>query len=531
MPYQYFSDDCESDFNMTQDGRPSAVTSVICTGRDSVGTGLVSFQLYSIATRPETISGATGLFDFSLASMVRIRIVRGSGVLYSINRFRVMARLNCHGHGSAVRGATTCNCSHHTTGDRCEQCLPLFNGNPYVRWTTATPFGCSPCECNGHASSCSYSMELESGVCDCEDHTTGEQCGQCSDGYFREPDTPLSSPDVCQECPCVVDGTEPSVCVRDIFDASGADPGTCLCKARVTGSSCGECAPGFTHLRGDNPLGCDLCTACTDAGTDPDNACLDGRCACKMSVTGPLCDTCVGGSFGLNESNPLGCDACMCSARGTIDGFDAACDVVSGQCPCITGWSGRTCDVCDDGYYLQGDQCVACECSQEGAVSKTCDADGMCSCSDGYTGPKCDACDSGYKHAESSTCVPCACSSAGSLSSSCNESSGQCPCKRFVTGVLCDSCIPGFGALDEENPDGCSGTPGNLSAPIHASTGTGIVLEWRAPRIMAGPIVRYELYRDSVLVFSGLETKVIDTVTPGGIICVPFTCAHGRSVH
>lgn len=33
--YQYFSDNCSHDFNMTQDGRPDSFTDVVCIGRDS----------------------------------------------------------------------------------------------------------------------------------------------------------------------------------------------------------------------------------------------------------------------------------------------------------------------------------------------------------------------------------------------------------------------------------------------------------------------------------------------------------------
>ena len=42
--------------------------------------------------------------------------------------------------------------------------------------------------------------------------------------------------------------------------------------------------------------------------------CVDGRyCQCKSNVEGVLCDRCRQGTFGLQESNPLGCTQCWCS--------------------------------------------------------------------------------------------------------------------------------------------------------------------------------------------------------------------------
>ena len=42
--------------------------------------------------------------------------------------------------------------------------------------------------------------------------------------------------------------------------------------------------------------------------------CVNGRyCQCKPNVEGVSCDRCRQGTFGLQESNPLGCTQCWCS--------------------------------------------------------------------------------------------------------------------------------------------------------------------------------------------------------------------------
>lgn len=483
----------------------------------------MSFQLYSLATSPETITGDPALFPFSLATNIRMRMFRalpGQSV-YSVSRFRVMARLNCNGHGTAAPRASQCTCVHNTGGNNCQQCLPLYNNNPFVRWTTSTPFGCTACECYGHADACTYSSALEIGVCDdCEDFTTGEQCDSCDDGHFRARGVALSADDVCTACDCDTSGATSAVCIGDAFSTSGGEPGTCLCKARVTGSRCDACLSGFTNLQASNALGCDTCSTCNASGVTPSNTCLGGECACKTRVTGILCDTCVAGTYGLSSGNPAGCALCDCAANGTASG-GAPCDATTGQCPCMPGWTGRQCEDCASGYRHNGTTCVACGCHSSGSLSAECSGDGDCTCRTGYAGNQCDRCDVGYTVSaeDASVCTACVCDRDGTEAATlgqCNATTGQCACKVHVTGTSCDTCVDGFSVLDGLNPVGCSGTPQNLSVPTFELQGPAILVTWQPPAVPAGPIVRYELYRSAVLVFNGSDVSVLDTaVLPG----------------
>ncbi|XP_045784357.1 basement membrane-specific heparan sulfate proteoglycan core protein-like isoform X5 [Maniola jurtina] len=146
----------------------------------------------------------------------------------------------------------------------------------------------------------------------------------------------------------------------------------CMCPAGYIGTSCEDCAPGYTrslsglYLRNCVPCDCNghsnkchpesgECFECNDntegpnceycrAGYELDQAnncvpsrqtsrppiscncdprgeqmpCDDsGYCICKQNVEGETCDRCRPGTFGLDASNPLGCTACYCSGVTT----------------------------------------------------------------------------------------------------------------------------------------------------------------------------------------------------------------------
>ncbi|XP_069364957.1 basement membrane-specific heparan sulfate proteoglycan core protein isoform X6 [Maniola hyperantus] len=146
----------------------------------------------------------------------------------------------------------------------------------------------------------------------------------------------------------------------------------CMCPAGYIGTSCEDCAPGYTrslsglYLRNCVPCDCNghsnkcnpesgECVNCNDntegpnceycrAGYELDQAnncvpsrqsprppitcncdprgeqmpCDDsGYCICKQNVEGEVCDRCRPGTFGLDANNPLGCTACYCSGVTT----------------------------------------------------------------------------------------------------------------------------------------------------------------------------------------------------------------------
>ena len=55
---------------------------------------------------------------------------------------------------------------------------------------------------------CYISCRGGGGVCiNCQHNTQGRFCDECKDGYFRDPSTPMDSPDACRLCACFSDGT------------------------------------------------------------------------------------------------------------------------------------------------------------------------------------------------------------------------------------------------------------------------------------------------------------------------------------
>ena len=112
---------------------------------------------------------------------------------------------------------------------------------------------------------------------------------------------------------------------------------------------------------------------------------------------------------------------CSCNLTGT--GGDENCSGLTGQCSCITGFTGLKCDecavgytggpggdcsICISGYYAGDSGCVQCGCNLSGTIggSSSCQflsGSVTCSCAEGYSGNKCDECSLAY-YLTGSTC-------------------------------------------------------------------------------------------------------------------------------
>lgn len=83
---------------------------------------------------------------------------------------------------------------------------------------------------------------------------------------------------------------------------------------------------------------------------------------------------------------------CNCDNKGTES---EVCSKETGSCICKEGYGGPRCDQCLPGYYNYPD-CVPCNCSVSGSVSKICDATGRCHCLSNFGGKQCTQCSTGY---------------------------------------------------------------------------------------------------------------------------------------
>uniref|UniRef100_A0A8K9XUL1 Si:dkey-202e22.2 n=1 Tax=Oncorhynchus mykiss TaxID=8022 RepID=A0A8K9XUL1_ONCMY len=177
----------------------------------------------------------------------------------------------CHGHAEHClphRGgqdtlkdmvsvvAGRCVCTHHTAGEHCERCGPLYNDQSWkpANGSSGEPHPCHKCECHGHAESCHFSkrawLSLEGtsgGVCDdCQHNTAGRRCQRCRHGYHRQPAMPLNSPHICTP----ISGEEGRWC--------HPRSGQCHCRPGVGGTGCNHCLPGYWGFGGEgcNPCAC-----------------------------------------------------------------------------------------------------------------------------------------------------------------------------------------------------------------------------------------------------------------------------------
>ncbi|KAL7843675.1 hypothetical protein AOLI_G00251870 [Acnodon oligacanthus] len=201
----------------------------------------------------------------------------------------------CHGHAehclSTGEGRDTqddspvvqgrCVCTHHTAGDHCERCAPLYNDQPWraANGSSGEPNPCQKCECHGHAQNCHFSERVwrstggvSGGVCDnCQHNTVGRRCQRCRPGYQRHPARPLNSPQACTRCWCDPVGSVPALTSTE---GPWCHPrsGQCHCKPGVGGTSCSHCLPGHWGFGPDGcrpcvcPLTCDHITGhCLDS--------------------------------------------------------------------------------------------------------------------------------------------------------------------------------------------------------------------------------------------------------------------------
>ncbi|XP_035495087.2 multiple epidermal growth factor-like domains protein 9 isoform X1 [Scophthalmus maximus] len=170
---------------------------------------------------------------------------------------------------------------------------------------------------------------------------------------------------------------------------------------------------------------------------------------------------------GVTHSLPVHTEVlCNCSSgsEGILDPDE--CDPGTGQCSCLSGFSGLQCDDCEEGHFTNGTSgCLPCACDSFGAVNHLCDSSGICECKTGVYGPKCDECHPGFFHFSSTGCRPCQCHN----HSSCHPQSGVClNCEGNTQGSNCEECKPAF-----YRSPGAALTGACASCPCSNSTSTG----------------------------------------------------------
>ncbi|KAM4713583.1 laminin subunit alpha-4 [Anableps anableps] len=289
---------------------------------------------------------------------------------------------------------------------------------------------CLPCNCKGHSDYC----EDITGICiNCRDHSTGDFCEMCEDGYI------LSSRQdglhACIPCSCPISTDSNNFAV---YCKKGVSTLQCKCKEGYAGNHCERCAPGYY---GNPMLIGSSCKRCECNGnTDPNlifNEChnVTGHCQhCWGNTAGANCERCAPGFYG-DAISAKNCRECGCNKCGT-----SSCDERTGVCHCKPGVKGRLCDQCEEGYFgfssCQG--CRRCECGPA-SIRTTCHPlTHSCPCRPGAGGRYCERCLPGYWDYSPSGCQKCDCES-----SHCDMHTGECLAEATVNfcNNSCDDCI------------------------------------------------------------------------------------------
>uniref|UniRef100_A0A8C3F1M8 Laminin subunit beta-2 n=1 Tax=Chrysemys picta bellii TaxID=8478 RepID=A0A8C3F1M8_CHRPI len=292
---------------------------------------------------------------------------------YAVYEMVVRGSCFCNGHASQcssvqkLRGDVFyqpgmvhgwCVCQHNTAGMSCERCKEFYNDAPWRPAEGSQDNACKPCKCNGHSDRCHFDMavyvandRISGGVCeDCQHHTMGQHCDQCKPFFYRDPLRTISDPLACIPCDCDPEGTLYSgLCESCTDPILGTIAGRCLCKENVEGIRCDMCRPSYYGLSGSDPLGCQPCT-CNPSGSLSFSMCdpVTGECLCQRFVTGPHCDECLVGYWGLGN-NLYGCSLCGCDIGGAHNNL---CSSSDGQCDCLPNIVGRQCTEPAPGYFF-----------------------------------------------------------------------------------------------------------------------------------------------------------------------------------
>ncbi|XP_062523104.1 uncharacterized protein LOC134197769 [Corticium candelabrum] len=257
-------------------------------------------------------------------------------------------------NAALFNGALNCSCDNIGTLGSSQECEKLGGqctcaSNIVTRTCPACDYtyfgfdsaGCEACVCNVIGSNSGQCNET--GYCDCKGNAGGQRCDICKSTFFN---FSSSNSDVCEYCLCNVTGSETSA-----GGSCNATTGQCTCKANVKGLKCDTCKTGFFNLQASDVDGCEPCNCNVDGSTAASmGACNDGgHCDCKANVVGLKCDTCQHEFFLTGNNVANGCQPCGCSLSSAIS---LSCNQLTGQCPCKSGLTGRTCGIIEDLHWL-----------------------------------------------------------------------------------------------------------------------------------------------------------------------------------
>ncbi|WKX94185.1 hypothetical protein Q1695_011444 [Nippostrongylus brasiliensis] len=177
--------------------------------------------------------------------------------------------------------------------------------------------------------------------CQCPPGYIGTSCEDCAPGYSRTGGGLYLG--LCERCEC---HGHASQCDKEY--------GFCVdCQHNTEGDQCERCKPGFIgDARRGTPHDCQPAATrppCHCNNHSPRGCDSFGRCLlCEHSTEGTHCERCKKGFYGdATKGTPYDCTPCPCP--GAADCYlDSQGQVACRNCP--AGLSGRLCDECAPGY-------------------------------------------------------------------------------------------------------------------------------------------------------------------------------------
>ncbi|XP_058153148.1 laminin subunit beta-4 [Dasypus novemcinctus] len=390
--FKYFAKDCAASFPDITSGQAQGVGDLVCDSKYSDVEPSTGGEVVLKVLDPSfEIENPYSPYIQDLVTLTNLRInftklhTLGDTLLgrrqndsldkyyYALYEMVVRGSCFCNGHASEcgpaqeVRGDvfsppgmvhSQCICQHNTEGPNCERCKDFFQDAPWRPAEGPQDSTCRSCNCNSHSERCHFDMAvylagggLSGGVCeDCQHNTEGQHCERCTRFFYRDPVKAISDPYACIPCECDPDGTlSGGLCVSHSDPALGSVAGQCLCKENVEGAKCDLCKPSHYGLSATDPLGCQPCD-CNPLGSMKFSTCdVDtGQCLCQSFATGPHCEECSVGFWGLGE-DLRECSPCDCDTGGA---YSDVCSPTDGQCECRPHILGRSCTEPAPGYFF-----------------------------------------------------------------------------------------------------------------------------------------------------------------------------------